>query len=351
MPLAPLIGHESARARLDAACRRDALPASLLLHGPRGIGKQRLALWLGQRLLCEAPTAEPCGHCAACRLVINLQHPDLIWVFPVERDRLSGSGANDALALVRQLAPARAGDDGCWSASLGTDAIYLELTTAISRAAAQRPAMAKRTVVVIGDAERLVPQASSQEAANAILKLLEEPPATLTLVLTSSEPGLLLPTIRSRVASIRVAPLTREQLAAWAAQPAVAARLGRSVELDSAAGSPGRLLSGARGDDSARAAIRWLDASSGKPADRFHSVLAAKTAGARGAFSDALDALEDELRAELRHSVRSGDGSALVVAGLGDTIDTVRELAERNVNPALLTASLLTALSRKGSAR
>ena len=48
MPIADLYGHDSLRARLGASFRRGTLPASLLIHGPRGVGKQRLALWLGQ---------------------------------------------------------------------------------------------------------------------------------------------------------------------------------------------------------------------------------------------------------------------------------------------------------------
>ena len=58
---------------------------------------------------------------------------------------------------------------------------------------------------MIGDAERMVAQEGSDQAANAFLKLLEEPPADTTLILTSSEPGALLPTIRSRSVSVRVA--------------------------------------------------------------------------------------------------------------------------------------------------
>ena len=70
------------------------LPSSLLLHGPRGVGKQRLALWLGQLLLCQAnDDAEmPCGRCTACRFALELGHPDLRWFFP--RPRLSGADAS-----------------------------------------------------------------------------------------------------------------------------------------------------------------------------------------------------------------------------------------------------------------
>src|SRR5438046_10175410 len=88
MPIVPLFGHTELRARLTDAVQRGTLPASLLLHGPRGVGKQRLALWLGQLLLCEREN-RPCGECRSCRYSRDLTHPDLHWYFP--RPRLKDS--------------------------------------------------------------------------------------------------------------------------------------------------------------------------------------------------------------------------------------------------------------------
>ncbi|HET9013328.1 MAG TPA: hypothetical protein VFN38_16000, partial [Gemmatimonadaceae bacterium] len=85
MPLLPIHGHATLRARFDDAIRRDALPGSLLLHGPLGVGKQRLALWLGQRLLCNGPEPRPCGTCQHCRYALAGTHPDLHWFFPRPR--------------------------------------------------------------------------------------------------------------------------------------------------------------------------------------------------------------------------------------------------------------------------
>ncbi len=66
--LLPLFGHTELRSDLLGSFQRRTLPQSVLLHGPAGIGKQRLALWLAQTLVCEAPTAEgPCGTCRHCR--------------------------------------------------------------------------------------------------------------------------------------------------------------------------------------------------------------------------------------------------------------------------------------------
>src|SRR5947207_9191349 len=87
MALVDLYGHERLREQIVAASNRGALPASLLFHGPRGIGKQRLALWLGQIILCENPGSTPCGRCTHCRFTARLTHPDLHWFFPRPRPK------------------------------------------------------------------------------------------------------------------------------------------------------------------------------------------------------------------------------------------------------------------------
>src|SRR5881628_1113151 len=75
MPLPPLTGHERVKTRLAGAHASGKLPQALLLAGPRGVGKQRIALWLAQLIHCEAPRSgspqEPCGECRSCRLVLS----------------------------------------------------------------------------------------------------------------------------------------------------------------------------------------------------------------------------------------------------------------------------------------
>ena len=86
MPIPPLYGHEGIRNRLAGALAAGRLPQALLFEGPPGVGKQRLALWLAQAILCEAGpgNGEGCGACRACKLVLNLSHPDVHWFVPVE---------------------------------------------------------------------------------------------------------------------------------------------------------------------------------------------------------------------------------------------------------------------------
>src|SRR5690348_16902878 len=113
MPLPPLIGHERVKTRLAGAHASGKLPQALLLAGPRGVGKQRLALWLAQLIHCEAPRGsdprEPCGECRPCRLVVSLQHPDVHWFVPIELSKRGGSsGGADADRQVELAADALA---------------------------------------------------------------------------------------------------------------------------------------------------------------------------------------------------------------------------------------------------
>src|SRR6476661_136487 len=210
--IVPLIGHASLRTQLADAVGRGALPASLLFQGPRGIGKQQLAIWLGQLLLCEKPGADPCGACTQCKFTAKLTHPDLHWFFPRPRLKDSDPSLDEVAADQAEAVADRVENGGLYSAPPGEEAIYVATVRAIVQSAVMSPALAKRKVYVIGDAERMVSQTGSDQAANAFLKLLEEPPADTFIILTSSEAGALLPTIKSRVVSLRVSPLTSSEV-------------------------------------------------------------------------------------------------------------------------------------------
>ena len=175
--LPDLIGHEEERGALAAALARNQLPGSLLLHGPVGIGKQRLALWLAQRLMCETPgIVEPCGVCAPCKSVLKLQHPDVHWFFPMPRPKVSGGQdkMGDALeeARAEELVYRRANPFRPTTPT-ETIGIYVAHVQTLRRIALARPAMASRKIFIVGDAEYLVPQEASPEAANALLKILK----------------------------------------------------------------------------------------------------------------------------------------------------------------------------------
>jgi len=353
MALVPIFGHDELRARMREAVARGTLPASMLLQGPRGIGKQRLALWLGELLLCENPDRAPCGQCQSCRFSRMLTHPDLHWYFPRPRLKDSDPDLADVRDDYAQAIAERVRDGGLYAPPSGSEGIYVATVRAIVQQAVMSPAIAKRKFFLIGDAERMVPQEGSEQAANAFLKLLEEPPADTTIVLTSSEAGALLPTIRSRVVSFRVAPVAQAEVRKFIAHEPVAARLTGDDTLPSgvaervvfAGGAPGRLLAGelwSQAIDSARA---MLDAVSGRPAGRYEAAWAQASFKARGSFADTLDALTVALHDRAKSAVKNGaEHSALAASRAMDAVEVAKERVASNVSPQLITVNLLREL-------
>ena len=381
--LPPIHGHEAARASLAEAVRADELPGSLLLHGPAGVGKQRLGLWLAQLLVCQHPGSDDaCGTCTGCRLVQRLEHPDVHWFFPIPRPKgVSGpEKLAEALEEVRAAElEARRADPLRVPATGEPVGIFLAQVQTIRRLANARPAMGTRKVFIIGGAEYLVPQESSPEAANALLKLLEEPPPGTTMVLTASDPDALLDTIRSRLLPVRLRPLPQEDVAAFLVQhrgvdpddARTAARLsegsiGRALAFLPVDGEPGPL-------EALRQQARSLlvAAVARSPMRRLAAAHALPPSGARGTFTDTLDFLALWLR-DLAAMAAGAD--AVVVSAdakdfLGDlarrlpnagarvpdalrAVDEARALAHGNVNPQLVLAHLLASIhDQLGAAR
>jgi DNA polymerase-3 subunit delta' len=353
MAIVPLYGHTQLRARFADAKSRGTLPSSLLFEGRRAVGKQRLALWLAQLLLCDRPEREPCGKCPGCRYVIALQHPDLHWYFPRPRPRDSDPDLEHVRVDIGEATAERAAARGLYAPPSGMDGIFVATTRLIVQQAALSPALAKRKVFIVGDAERMVPQEGKDEAANAFLKLLEEPPADTTIVLTSSEPGALLPTVRSRVVSIRVAPVTLADVEAFLSDEAVEERLGdeshvptaRSKRVTFAAGAPGRLFAGESLSDAQSSARRMLDAVTGRRDARYETAWLTSSTKARGGFADTLDALTIELHAKAANDVKRGVGEAAFAASKAiDAVEIAKERILTNVSPQLITVNLLKEL-------
>jgi DNA polymerase-3 subunit delta' len=371
MALAPLVGHESVRDVLGAAVRDGSIAQSILLHGPAGVGKQRMGLWLAQQILCETPGADgACGKCQSCRMNVRVEHPDVHWFFPLPRpDGATPEKLRDKLEEARgaELAARRA-DPFHIPAYDRAPAYFLGTVQNLQRFAGVRPAMGSRKVFVVGDAEAMVPQESSPEAANAFLKLLEEPPSDTTLIVTSSNPGALLPTIRSRVLPVRLVPLPAAEVAAFLESERGLDRAEAERVASISGGSIGqalRLLPGAGGEGSLRKQRQMgrsllQAATSASSADRLAAANAVPPAGARGEFTGSLEALGLWLRdlmavaagapdalaytddaAFLDGIVARGGVDAESVASALMRVREARELAQGNVNPQLILADLL----------
>jgi DNA polymerase-3 subunit delta' len=350
MPLVPLYGHETLRRRLAAAVHRGALPASLAIHGPRGIGKQRLGLWLGQLLLCERGGDDPCGACNHCRYSSVLTHPDLRWFFPRERLTTDARPA-EVLEDMADAIAERMTALGLYERPSGREAIHVATVRTLVQIASLTPSLARRKVFVIGDAERMVAQEGTDQAANAFLKLLEEPPADTTIILTTSEPGALLPTIRSRVIALRAAPLTEREMEAFAADPLVRDRIPSGLAaVRLAAGAPGALIGTESRGAAADAARELLVAAGQGRAAWSKAALAVGATQARGFFTDVLDSLLHLLAERQRAALaQQRAAQALAASEAIQAVERAKERATGNANPQLLAVSLVPALSAVGA--
>jgi DNA polymerase-3 subunit delta' len=324
--LIPLIGHAAVRARISGAIERGTLPASLLFQGPQGAAKERLALWVGERLLCAdpQPDGEPCGICQHCAYVARGVHPDLLWFFPRPHLKKSKPDADDMLADLAEAIEERLEKTGVWPPVAGTAGIYVPAIRALVQRAVLTPAMARRKVIVVADAHRLIVQEGNDEASNAFLKLLEEPLADTTIILTSSSPSSLLPTIRSRVVSVRIPPLSaedRRELSALGITPQT-------------------------GADAHAAAAAMLDAVGRDDATRCRTAFRQGVSGARGNYFDTLEALTMLLHERTRSAAGRGDNHAAACSARAvEVVEEAKRLTRTNVNPQLISATLLNDLA------
>jgi DNA polymerase-3 subunit delta' len=177
------------------------LPHALLFVGAAGLGKRELADALAARLLCAAPGADghACGRCTGCRLRMSGNHPDLLVLVPAA-DAEAAHGDEDGEDAER---------DGA-SAKKKSTQIVIEQIRDLQDALAVTGHQSSRRVIVVDPAEAMNPF-----TANALLKLLEEPPEGCVFVLVSSAPLRLLPTIRSRCQQWSFARPPADAVAEW----------------------------------------------------------------------------------------------------------------------------------------
>jgi DNA polymerase-3 subunit delta' len=166
MRLRELAGQDHAVALLLRAVASRRVPHAYLFDGPTGVGKRSAAIGLALALACPREPGEGCGQCDVCRRILAGNHPD-----------------------ARVIVPA-------------TTQILIEQAKEIVVLAAGRPHEAPARVIVLDEADRL-----NANAANCLLKTLEEPFPGTHLVLVTAAPDRLLPTIRSRTQRVRFVPV------------------------------------------------------------------------------------------------------------------------------------------------
>lgn len=199
--------QERALSLLQRALRSGRTHHAYLFDGPEGVGKELTARALAARLLCEdgglAPDADACGQCRACRALAAGTHPDFHFV-----DR-----------SLHKVHP-----DPAVRRSRGLFLAVAVVRTFLIEPSGGSPALGRRRVFIVRDAERM-----NEEAQNALLKTLEEPPGAATIILVTSSADRLLSTIRSRCQRIPFAELPESFVEERLRAEKVAAESARSL--------------------------------------------------------------------------------------------------------------------------
>jgi DNA polymerase-3 subunit delta' len=333
------------------------MPQVLLFEGAEGTGRQRVALWLSQLLLCEKKNEEPCGSCRSCRLVAELGHADVHWIVPILRPKATDADkqVDEAAELIGEIIAERR-KNPLYGPPEGMAIHPLATVRLVQRKAVLKSVEGGPKIFIIGHAERLAlgTEPGQDAAANALLKLLEEPPANTWFLLTATDAGRLLPTIQSRVVPVRMGRLADGEVRAFLAAELKPAPSGAALDerVRAAEGSIGAALGASEaGAKAYSAAADLIEVALQGPVARAERVLKQATWSARGDFSAMLDALDvtlgDAARAATGLAPRRALPAALKtprpVARLLEAqrqVAAAREAAQGNVNPQLLVAVL-----------
>jgi len=191
MPFSSIIGHDRQIDILKRALANNALAHAYLFSGEQGIGKRLTAFALAAALNCDAPGAGGgCGVCPACRKVAGGIHPDVRIVMPESRD-------DQLLATLSSKEAEKASDE-----------IKIDQIRRAQDSISLKPSEGRKKVLIVDGAETM-----NEASQNAFLKTLEEPPGDSLIILITSMPQSLLPTIRSRCQALVFQPLPRQILA------------------------------------------------------------------------------------------------------------------------------------------
>lgn len=288
------IGLEPVFAALRDVVANGRMHPVVLLYGSEGVGKRPLALWLAAMFLCQTKSA--CGTCGSCRELLAGLHPDLLLIDEPEETSLKTGVFED---LQRNLDMLSAGGV---------------------------------RVAVITDCDRM-----TREAANRMLKTLEEPPEHVRIIMTTSRPQALLPTVLGRCLRWRVIPPTEDQLLPWF--KTLLTKHGRSMESDDLCRQWLRRLGCCPG-----LLLRELDDADdrgGAISSRVHGLLAARSASdvlriaddlarsTKASLSEILSASEWELNRLYRNGNQPDDAEAAARIRRRRILQTLRVLSVR----------------------
>ena len=183
MPFREIVGHTRVVTLLSNAIARETLPPAMLFAGPAGVGKRRTAIAVAQALNCTAhnvsvgattaTAVDACGTCSACVRIARGAHPDVLIVEPDDNGKIKIEQIRDVVDRSNY-----------------------------------RPFEGRRRAVIIDHANAVL-----EDAQNALLKTLEEPPSATIFILVTSAPDMLRPTVLSRCSRMRFGALSADDVA------------------------------------------------------------------------------------------------------------------------------------------
>ncbi len=171
MAFKDILGNERQKKILKRALQKERIPNSLLFCGPEGVGKRTLALVLAKAMNCETKADDACEACSSCRAISRGNFPDVMVISPENKMiRI------DQMRILKQTA-------------------YL------------RPMAGKKRFFIVTETDKM-----NDEAANSLLKILEEPPSFSHIILITSNPEMIKPTIKSRCQTLSFQPISKEDI-------------------------------------------------------------------------------------------------------------------------------------------
>lgn len=279
-----LFGHEAEEEAAAASIASGRMHHAWMICGPKGVGKATLAWRMARRLLgAAADPARPLAHRAddpVCKRIEALSHPDLLLIrrpYDDKRGKLKGEIPIDEARRVPGFF-SRSAAEGGWR------------------------------VTIVDSADEM-----NNNAANGLLKILEEPPQRGVLILVVTSPGRLLPTIRSRCRKLVLRPQDPDACARWlSSEHGLGTEEARSAS-QMALGAPGRALAfatsgAARLHDDLQAALRGLPRLDRNAVGRLVASATTKDAEARRAVL--FDMISAEAASRAKAAARSGDHDA-----------------------------------------
>lgn len=171
MAFKDILGNERQKKILRKALQKDRIPNSMLFCGLEGVGKKSLALVLAKAMNCEKKKDDACEVCSPCKAISRDNFPDVMVISP----------------------------DG--------NIIKIDQIRILKQTAYLKPMVGQKRVFIVAEAEKM-----NEEAANSLLKILEEPPLFSHIILVTHNPDVIKPTIKSRCQILSFQPVSREDI-------------------------------------------------------------------------------------------------------------------------------------------